>query len=160
MEKTNQTAKNTKKWSFFISLSIPPYQSRSLNKKTTEHATSCNSLITSCNCNLMHSITCLKTCRRGPKWLKALKFVYPSLLNLITKQNKTAWGTLIISSSYNISHYLTCPKTWRKLPKWLKIPKIINFHNFEHSSLPISNKIKQKKWAHNYMRLFYHLMQF
>ena len=56
----------------------------------------------------------------------------------------TTCDTIIISCNLSISHTLTCPDIWGKGPKRPKTQKMIMFHNFEHSSMPIS-MIKQNK---------------
>ena len=69
-----QTAENTKKWSFFITLNTPPWQLRSNNKiKTIRDATICRTLIVLCNSNISHSSTCLKTWGKRSKQLETLK---------------------------------------------------------------------------------------
>lgn len=66
---TCPTVKNTKKWSFLISLSTPPYWSRSQSKvKSTG-----NNIFISCSCKISYPLTCIKTWRKGPSWLKILK---------------------------------------------------------------------------------------
>ena len=56
----------------------------------------------------------------------------------------------VISCISYISHSLTCPKTWGKGPERLKALKMINFHSFEHFSLPtFLMKQNKKNWARN-----------
>ena len=59
--KRTQTAENTKKWSVFISLSIPSCQSGSSKKiKIIGHLTTCSTLILPCNSNIGHLLICPK----------------------------------------------------------------------------------------------------
>ena len=88
--KKTKTAKNTKKMMIFHKFehSSLPISIIKKKKKTIGQATSCSTLIISCNCNIRCSLTCLKTCGRRPKRRNALKFVYSSLLTLTTKEIK------------------------------------------------------------------------
>ena len=86
----------------------------------------------------------------------------PTLLKELKKtRHTTSCNTLVTLCSSNISHLLNHLKTLRKGPKWPKALKNYHFHNFEHSSLPISI-IKQNKndLARNFMWHFYHVMKF
>ena len=86
-----------------------------------------------------------------------LRFEHFSLLTSTTNQIKIHFArnyisTLITSCSSNTSHSLTCPKTWGKGPKRLKTLKMINFHSFEHVSLPtLLMKQNKNNWARNCM---------
>ena len=72
--KKTQAAKNTEEWSFFITLNTPPCPSQSQNKiKTITLTTTSDTLIVSCNSNIIHSSSCLKTWGKGPNRLKAQK---------------------------------------------------------------------------------------
>ena len=113
LRKRTETAKSAWKWSFFVGLSTlscwPPSQSK---LKSIGHATSCSTLSISCNSNISHSFTCLKTWAKGHKRLKILKkmiichkFELSSRLISIGKQNKNLRALNHMSHSYHFMQF-------------------------------------------------------
>ena len=127
--------KNTKKWSFFISLSTPPCWLRLQSKlKHIGHPTTCSILIISLNSKKSYSLTSPTSWGKWPKRLNILKNDHFSCWSQSQSKSKsngyaTTCGTFTISCSSNITYYFTFPKTWgegtnqkRSFSKTLNIP--------------------------------------
>ena len=122
-----------------MGLRTPPLRKRSQSKiKVIGQATTCNTLIISCNFNISHFLTCQKTLGKrnqtAKNTLKRSFFINlgtppcrpKSQSKLKTIENTNACAILFISFKSSISYSLTCPKTWRKRPKLLKLLKFQN----------------------------------
>ena len=120
--KRSQTTKNTKKWSFFISLSTPPCWRRLQSKlKHNGHATTCSILIISLNYKISYSLTCpTSKMTKTTKHTKKLSFFISSSTSLCWSQSQsklksngyaTTCGTFTISCNSNITFSFTFLKT-------------------------------------------------
>ena len=133
MGKRTQMAKNTKKWSFFITLNTSPCQPCWQNtRKSIGDTTECDFFIILCSFNITHPLTCPKTLEKGRKRLKTFKGAFfisfgtlPCQLRSQIKKNWTPnymWHSYH-SCNFNRSHSLTFSKNSGKEFKQLKIPK-------------------------------------
>ena len=128
------TAENTYKRSFYITLS----NNSILNPLGKKNNWVCNYI--SHKYNTSHSLTCPRIWGTGPTWLKLFKIDhFPQV-----------WALFLTDQDHKAKQKQldTLLKSWEKWTKPVTHLKMIIFHKFEHSSMPI--KIAKKNCYHSY----------